>query len=176
MSGPRLPLVSPDAALGVICCYELGLPYPQVCPTSALSGVTGDKGAKGSGKIHVLQTDRRILTLVSFHFTFTHFYSFTDPNVEPQTPTRTPTTSSFETPKLESSFYDPRVTWNTADPYASSPELVKFPPRFDLASPSPQRGMCKAFRLLYSNISFRLSTSRAFSTCVLTFDRPIARG
>ncbi|EZF99860.1 hypothetical protein H113_00578 [Trichophyton rubrum MR1459] len=67
-------------------------------------------------------------------------HSFTDPNVEPQTPTRTPTTSSFETPKLESSFYDPRVTWNTADPYASSPELVKFPPRFDLASPSPQRG------------------------------------
>ncbi|KAF3481066.1 PHD finger domain-containing protein [Arthroderma uncinatum] len=71
-------------------------------------------------------------------------HSFTDPNVEPQTPTRTPTTSSFETsfqtPKLESSFYDPRVTWNTADPYGSSPELIKFPPRFDLASPSPQRG------------------------------------
>ncbi|KAK2877099.1 hypothetical protein FQN49_001422 [Arthroderma sp. PD_2] len=74
----------------------------------------------------------------------TGLLSFTDPNVEPQTPTRTPTTSSFEssfqTPKLESSFYDPRVTWNTADPYGSSPELIKFPPRFDLASPSPQRG------------------------------------
>ncbi|KAM5475357.1 hypothetical protein MauCBS54593_001045 [Microsporum audouinii] len=67
-------------------------------------------------------------------------HSFTDPNVEPQTPTRTPTTSSFETPKLESSFYDPRVTWDTADPYGSSPELIKFAPRFDLASPSPQRG------------------------------------
>ncbi|EEP78084.1 predicted protein [Uncinocarpus reesii 1704] len=63
-------------------------------------------------------------------------HSFTDPNVEPQTPTRTPTISSlddtaFQTPKFESSFYDPRVTWDTADPYASSPELTRSAHRFD---------------------------------------------
>ncbi|KMU72583.1 hypothetical protein CISG_09774 [Coccidioides immitis RMSCC 3703] len=63
-------------------------------------------------------------------------HSFTDPNVEPQTPTRTPTVHSFDdtafqTPKFESSFYDPRITWNTADPYASSPELSKAAHRFD---------------------------------------------
>ena len=59
--------------------------------------------------------------------------SFTDPNAEPQTPTRTPTapgfSDAFNTPKLESSFFDPRVTWNTADPYGSSPEFPKTPQR-----------------------------------------------
>lgn len=62
-------------------------------------------------------------------------FSFSYSNGEPQTPTRTPTStafaeSSFQTPKFESSFYDPRVTWDTADPYASSPELLKTPQRF----------------------------------------------
>ncbi|KAE8555157.1 hypothetical protein TMatcc_005254 [Talaromyces marneffei ATCC 18224] len=62
-------------------------------------------------------------------------HSFSYSNGEPQTPTRTPTSaafaeSSFQTPKFESSFYDPRVTWDTADPYASSPELLKTPQRF----------------------------------------------
>ncbi|KAL1959455.1 hypothetical protein VTO42DRAFT_1900 [Malbranchea cinnamomea] len=58
-------------------------------------------------------------------------HSFTDPNAEPRTPTRTPVFGdAFQTPKLESSFYDPRVTWNTADPYGSSPD---FPPK------TPQR-------------------------------------
>lgn len=61
-------------------------------------------------------------------------FSFSYSNGEPQTPTRTPTSaafaeSSFQTPKFESSFYDPRVTWDTADPYASSPELLKTPQR-----------------------------------------------
>ncbi|KAJ5625241.1 hypothetical protein N7510_001550 [Penicillium lagena] len=53
---------------------------------------------------------------------------------EPQTPTRTPTTAndSFHTPKLESSFFDPRVTWDTADPYASSPEFLRTPQKFGL--------------------------------------------
>lgn len=60
-------------------------------------------------------------------------FSFSYSNGEPQTPTRTPTnadTTAFQTPKFESSFYDPRVTWDTADPYASSPELLKTPQRF----------------------------------------------
>ncbi|KAK2751103.1 hypothetical protein FQN57_000178 [Myotisia sp. PD_48] len=72
-------------------------------------------------------------------------HSFTDQNVEPQTPTRNaplnPFESAYRTPKLESSFHDPRVTWNTADPYASSPELSSvLPSRFDVVSPSPLRG------------------------------------
>ncbi|KAJ6160341.1 hypothetical protein N7470_003737 [Penicillium chermesinum] len=65
-------------------------------------------------------------------------FSFNYPN-EPQTPTRTPTTSaldSFTTPKLESSFFDPRVTWDTADPYASSPEFLRSPQKFGLETPS----------------------------------------
>ncbi|OKL56041.1 hypothetical protein UA08_08729 [Talaromyces atroroseus] len=62
-------------------------------------------------------------------------FSFSYSNGEPQTPTRTPTSAAFadaafRTPKFESSFYDPRVTWDTADPYASSPELLKTPQRF----------------------------------------------
>ncbi|KAJ5894911.1 Zinc finger PHD-finger [Penicillium taxi] len=60
------------------------------------------------------------------------------PNGEPQTPTRTPNTSSFDsftTPKLESSFFDPRVTWDTADPYASSPECLRSPQKFGLGTP-----------------------------------------
>ncbi|EAW07170.1 PHD finger domain protein [Aspergillus clavatus NRRL 1] len=67
-------------------------------------------------------------------------FSFSYPNGEPQTPTRTPTTtifgdSAFQTPKLESSFFDPRVTWDTSDPYASSPEFLRTP-RFGLSTPS----------------------------------------
>ncbi|KAH8699163.1 PHD finger domain protein [Talaromyces proteolyticus] len=68
-------------------------------------------------------------------------FSFNYPNGEPQTPTRTPTSgafgdTTFQTPKFESSFYDPRVTWDTADPYASSPELLKTPQRFAFGTPS----------------------------------------
>lgn len=65
-------------------------------------------------------------------------FSFNFPNGDPQTPTRTPHTSSFDsltTPKLESSFFDPRVTWDTADPYASSPECLKSPQRLGLGTP-----------------------------------------
>lgn len=66
-------------------------------------------------------------------------FSFSYSNGEPQTPTRTPTSTAFadaafQTPKFESSFYDPRVTWDTADPYASSPELLKTPQRFIFGS------------------------------------------
>ncbi|KAI1835432.1 hypothetical protein DTO027I6_2813 [Penicillium roqueforti] len=64
-------------------------------------------------------------------------HSFSYPNGEPQTPTRTPNTfDSFHTPKLESSFFDPRVTWDTSDPYASSPELLRTPQKFGLGSNS----------------------------------------
>lgn len=68
-------------------------------------------------------------------------FSFSYPNGEPQTPTRTPTSAAFvdpafQTPKIESSFYDPRVTWDTADPYASSPEFLKTPQRFVFGTPS----------------------------------------
>ncbi|KAL2813733.1 hypothetical protein BJX63DRAFT_421159 [Aspergillus granulosus] len=67
-------------------------------------------------------------------------FSFSYPNGEPQTPTRTPPTSffgdaTFQTPKLESSFFDPRVTWDTSDPYASSPEFLRTPQRFGLNTP-----------------------------------------
>ncbi|PGH06097.1 hypothetical protein AJ79_06631 [Helicocarpus griseus UAMH5409] len=73
--------------------------------------------------------------------TLTNVTAFNYSNGEPQTPKRTPTSvayteSAFHTPKLESSFYDPRVTWNTADPYASSPEFLKTPQRFGLTTPS----------------------------------------
>lgn len=64
--------------------------------------------------------------------------SFSYPSGEPQTPTRTPTSAvlrdpTFQTPKLESSFFDPRVTWDTSDPYASSPEYLRTPQRFSWA-------------------------------------------
>lgn len=72
-------------------------------------------------------------------------FSFSYPNGEPQTPTRTPPTnifgeSAFQTPKLESSFFDPRVTWDTSDPYASSPEFLKTPQRFGLNAPFSGNG------------------------------------
>lgn len=66
-------------------------------------------------------------------------FSFSYPNGEPQTPKRTPTTAAFDsftTPKLESSFFDPRVTWDTADPYASSPEFLRSPHKFGVNTPS----------------------------------------
>lgn len=57
-------------------------------------------------------------------------YSSSFSNGEPPTPTKTPTNSSFgesflRTPRFESSFDDPRVTWDTADPFGSSPDLSK---------------------------------------------------
>lgn len=70
-------------------------------------------------------------------------YSFSYPSGQPPTPTRTPTSAtfpqSFETPKQESSFYDPRVTWNTADPWAESPDFLKTPkfPSFSTPIKSP---------------------------------------
>ncbi|PLN86659.1 hypothetical protein BDW42DRAFT_158252 [Aspergillus taichungensis] len=66
-------------------------------------------------------------------------HSFSYPNGEPQTPTRTPPVfgdTAFQTPKLESSFFDPRVTWDTSDPYASSPEFLRTPHKFALSTPS----------------------------------------
>ncbi|EPS25136.1 hypothetical protein PDE_00067 [Penicillium oxalicum 114-2] len=66
-------------------------------------------------------------------------HSFSYPHGEPQTPTRTPMTSAFDsftTPKLESSFFDPRVTWDTADPYASSPEFLRSPHKFGISTPN----------------------------------------
>lgn len=56
------------------------------------------------------------------------------------TPTGTPTSATFEqsffsTPKAESSFYDPRVTWDTADPYALSPQFFKTPKEASLRTP-----------------------------------------
>ncbi|MCJ1465921.1 hypothetical protein MMC07_004540 [Pseudocyphellaria aurata] len=67
-------------------------------------------------------------------------YSFSDRGGEPPTPTKTPTSAtflqtSFETPKQESSFYDPRVTWNTADPCATSPDFLKTPNYLAFATP-----------------------------------------
>lgn len=80
-------------------------------------------------------SEKMILTEPSILFSFSY------PNGEPQTPTRTPTTTAFgdtafQTPKLESSFFDPRVTWDTSDPYASSPEFLRTPQKFGLSTPS----------------------------------------
>ena len=69
-------------------------------------------------------------------------FSFNQPAGEPHTPSRTPSSSlfgdsTFQTPKVESSFYDPRVTWDTSDPYASSPEFLRTPQHcFGLNTPS----------------------------------------
>ncbi|KAL8670167.1 MAG: hypothetical protein Q9168_005281 [Polycauliona sp. 1 TL-2023] len=69
--------------------------------------------------------------------------NFSYPTGQPPTPTRTPTSASFtqtfDTPKQESSFYDPRVTWNTADPWAESPDFLKTPkfPSFSTPLKSP---------------------------------------
>lgn len=67
-------------------------------------------------------------------------FSFSDRGGEPPTPTKTPTSATFlqtcfETPKQESSFYDPRVTWNTADPCATSPDFLKTPKYLAFATP-----------------------------------------
>ena len=59
---------------------------------------------------------------------------------QPPTPTRTPTSPSlgdfFQTPKVESSFYDPRVNWNTADPNAPSPNGTKTPQALSFGTPT----------------------------------------
>lgn len=66
--------------------------------------------------------------------------SFSYSSGQPPTPTGTPTSATFEqsffsTPKAESSFYDPRVTWDTADPYALSPQFFKTPKEASLRTP-----------------------------------------
>lgn len=67
--------------------------------------------------------------------------SFSYPCAQPPTPTRTPTSATFaqsfgwETPRQESSFYDPRVTWNTADPWAESPDFLKTPKFLAFSTP-----------------------------------------
>ncbi|OAX80361.1 hypothetical protein ACJ72_05306 [Emergomyces africanus] len=97
----------------------------------------------------------------------TYMYSFNYSNGEPQTPKRTPASttfgeSAFHTPKLESSFYDPRVTWNTADPYASSPEFLKTPKRLGLTTPSNHsylHGLADRDSTLDGSASFALNLS-----------------
>lgn len=69
-----------------------------------------------------------------------HHLSFSERGGEPPTPTKTPTSAnflqaSFETPKQESSFYDPRVTWDTANPCAASPDFLKTPKYLTFATP-----------------------------------------
>ncbi|OJD19574.1 hypothetical protein AJ78_00431 [Emergomyces pasteurianus Ep9510] len=94
-------------------------------------------------------------------------HSFNYSNGEPQTPKRTPASaafgeSAFHTPKLESSFYDPRVTWNTADPYASSPEFLKTPQRLGLTTPSNHNylhGLAGRDSTLDPSTSFALNLS-----------------
>jgi hypothetical protein len=67
-------------------------------------------------------------------------FSFDQAN--PPTPTRTPTSpsfdASFQTPKFESSFYDPRVTWDTADP-SCSPSLLRTPKPISFETPQPDK-------------------------------------
>ncbi|MCJ1255932.1 hypothetical protein MMC24_003751 [Lignoscripta atroalba] len=70
--------------------------------------------------------------------------SFSYSSGQPPTPTRTPTSATFGpnlflTPKVESSFYDPRVTWNTADPYATSPSLLKTPQQLSFTTLTTER-------------------------------------
>ena len=58
----------------------------------------------------------------------------------PPTPIGTPSSTtfghfSFQTPKPESSFDDPRITWDTANPYATSPSFSEFVPGSSFATP-----------------------------------------
>ena len=67
-------------------------------------------------------------------------YSFSYSSGQPPTPTGTPTSATFEqsffsTPKAESSFYDPRVTWDTTDPYALSPQFFRTPKDSTIRTP-----------------------------------------
>lgn len=67
-------------------------------------------------------------------------YSFSYSCGQPPTPTGTPTSATFgqsffSTPKAESSFYDPRVTWDTADPYALNPQLFRTPKDLTIRTP-----------------------------------------
>lgn len=91
-------------------------------------------------QIHFLITITTVYCCpVNMMLTRPAMFSFSYPNGEPQTPTRTPTTTAFDsftTPKLESSFFDPRVTWDTADPYATSPEFLRSPQKFGIGTPS----------------------------------------
>ncbi len=73
-----------------------------------------------------------MLRRTSSHAHLSLHSSFSERGEEPPTPTRTPTSAtflrtSFETPKQESSFYDSRVNWNTADPCSTSPDFLKTP-------------------------------------------------
>jgi hypothetical protein len=59
-------------------------------------------------------------------------YSRHQPKVGPLTPAKTPTSDAFEpnspsSNTFESSFYDPRVTWDTANPCSSSPQAFTTP-------------------------------------------------
>lgn len=77
-------------------------------------------------------------------------HSVSYPPDGPRTPVLTPLDEPLTTPSkvdtitaLESSFFDPRVTWNTADPFALSPDLLRTPPLrqhprfgFGLSTPS----------------------------------------
>ena len=94
---------------------------------------------------------------------YTTIFSFSE-SAQPLTPTRTPTSAtflqtSFETPKQESSFYDPRVTWNTADPYATTPDFLKTPkfPTFTTPNQSPLLGLSRKRRLSGQNIEDQIA-------------------
>lgn len=85
-------------------------------------------------------------------------------SAQPLTPTRTPTSAtfvqtSFETPKHESSFYDPRVTWNTADPYATTPDFLKTPKYLSFTTPnqSPILGLGRKRPLSGQNIEEQIA-------------------
>lgn len=91
------------------------------------------------------------------------FSSFSE-SAQPLTPTRTPTSAtfiqaSFETPKFESSFYDPRVTWNTADPFATTPDFLKTPKFLSFTTPnqSPILGLNRKRPLSGQNIEDQIA-------------------
>ncbi|MCJ1443625.1 MAG: hypothetical protein MMC23_004124 [Stictis urceolatum] len=64
---------------------------------------------------------------------------------QPPTPQRTPTSpafdNSFQTPKFGSSFYDPRVDWNTADPNSESPNLLRTPRPVSFETPRQNKSI-----------------------------------
>ncbi|KAL8779990.1 MAG: hypothetical protein Q9213_006679 [Squamulea squamosa] len=90
--------------------------------------------------------------------------NFSYPTGQPPTPTRTPISASFtqgfETPKQESSFYDPRVTWNTADPWAESPDFLKTPkfPSFSTPLKSPSKSSVNKRPLSSQNIEEQIAS------------------
>ncbi|KAL8702519.1 MAG: hypothetical protein Q9201_004309 [Fulgogasparrea decipioides] len=68
--------------------------------------------------------------------------------------------NDFETPKQDSSFYDPHATWNTTDPWAESPDFLKTPQYLTFANAlkSPIRSSGSKRPLSGQNLEGQIAT------------------